>query len=130
VTSGILDSIDGALRDYETGADAMRWVPGDRRELRPASPAARAGIVLVPVPVDTGELHRALNELGGMLARALCPGIEGAAKVFHDLGAALYPSLHRRCLTCHPGRKPKPLTVDGHEYQRRLAARRRRRHGR
>jgi hypothetical protein len=37
--TGILDSIDGALRDHETSADAMRWVPEEERKPAEAGPA-------------------------------------------------------------------------------------------
>lgn len=35
------------------------------------------------------------------------------------------PRRHRRCKTCHPELGPRPLAVDGREYQRRLRNRRR-----
>jgi hypothetical protein len=128
VTAGILDSIDGALRDWEVSADAMRWLPEGERVAAPAVVPAAAIRPPVPVAVtmDAGELARALRDLGEMMARAFRPVFEGAVKLFHDLSAALFPVQHRRCWTCYPERKPKPLAVDGHEYQRRLAARRRR----
>jgi hypothetical protein len=125
VTSGILDQIDGALRDFETSTDAMRWVPEGKREFKPAHTGATA--VGLALTVDTAEFTRALNELGAAVARAFRPVFEDTARQFHALSAALFPVQHRRCVTCHPSRKPKPLAVDGHEYQRRLRARRRRR---
>jgi hypothetical protein len=39
--TGILDAIDGAVADYETGDDAVRWVPGHER--RPAAVPYRPG---------------------------------------------------------------------------------------
>jgi hypothetical protein len=125
VTSGILDQIDGALRDFDTSGDAMRWwVPEGERRPWPDAVAPVAGTI------DTEEFTRALNELGAAITRAFRPVIEDTVRQFHALSAVLFPSQHRRCVTCHPGRKPKPLAVDGHEYQRRLAARRRRKRGR
>lgn len=40
MTDDILDTINGALRDWETSDDAMRWVPQDERtdENRPSEP--------------------------------------------------------------------------------------------
>lgn len=116
MTSGILDQIDGALRDFDTSGDAMRWVPEGGRRPWPDA-----------VTIDTEEFTRSLNEFGEAVIRAFRPVIEDTARQFHALSAALFPVQHRRCATCPPGRKPKPLAVNGHEYQRRLKARRRRR---
>lgn len=135
---GILDSIDGALRDYGTSCDAMRWMPENKRLAAPhrESPAPASGRVSLEPPavlilsVDTEEFARSLNDLAEAMARVLNPVVEDTAKLFHALSHALFPSQHRRCWTCHPSRKPKPLAVNGHEYQRRLRARRRRRAGR
>ena len=140
VTHGILDSIDGALYDFETSKDAMRWVPEDERHAgnRPAAVSpwhdlAGAALVLnspsataLMLTVDADEFNQALNELAAAVTRAFRPVIEDTVKAFHGLSAVLSPELHRKCWTCHPKRKPKPLAVDGHEYQRRLRARRKR----
>jgi hypothetical protein len=37
-----------------------------------------------------------------------------------------HPRKHNRCRTCHPEQYPRPLAVDGREYQRRLRSRRKR----
>jgi hypothetical protein len=138
-TTSVLDSIDGALRDFETSTDAMRWVPEGER-LAAVMPDAPPGPWIpldgatwiapvpasVPVFVDVAEFSRSVNALAEAVNRALRPVFEDTARQFHALSAALYPQRHRRCGTCHPSRKPKPLAVDGHEYQRRLRARRRR----
>lgn len=106
------------------------WIPLGSFEdgtlrVRPAAP---------PAPVDLTEFFRELGqkiaELCRDIMRALLPGCRAAARCFHDLSAALRPALHRRCLTCHPGRKPKPLAVDGHEYRRRQRNRVKRRRSR
>ena len=103
------------------------WVPLGSFEdgtlrVRPATP---------PAPVDLAAFFRELGEqLAGLcrdIMRALMPACRDLARQFHAVSAALYPARHRRCLTCHPERKPKPLAVDGHEYHRRQRARQRRR---
>lgn len=125
--TGILDSIDGALRDFETGRDAMRWLPEESRteETRPdAGDAALVAEVLGRAAAQAAE------DIGRMFA-VLQPAVEAQARaagqLIHNAHRALYPRQHQRCGTCHPWRKPKPLAVDGREYQRRLRARRRRR---
>lgn len=129
MTPGILDVIDGALRDFETSADAMRWVPEEKRKPGPAGVPVMLGLppVAFALTVDTEEFARSLSELGAAIARMLLPVVEDTVKQFHALSMALFPYQHQRCFTCHPARKPRPLAVDGHAYQRRLAARRRRR---
>jgi hypothetical protein len=129
VTPGILDSIDGALRDFETSKDAMRWLPEDKRPDGPASDGIPGGAapVAVAVTVDAEEFARALNDFAEIMARVLRPAVEDTARLFHAISAAFFPDQHLRCHTCHPARRPKPLAVDGHEYRRRMKARQRRR---
>jgi hypothetical protein len=173
VTS-ILDSIDGALQDWKTSPDAMRWSPrlaevkqravadAPPVTLRPGLslagagepwnavgsgvffshpgtsweelPSLSAGILRladVSGPLSPGAVGRpavtgtGLADLGRAIGEAFRPLLDWAKRMFHDLSRLLFPEQHRRCVTCHPSRKPKPLAVDGHEYQRRLKARRR-----
>ncbi len=115
----ILDAIDGALHDYAVSTDAMRWAP---EESRTAS---------APSLDDIGAIFRRLTEDWQRMAEAMRPVVEAhakaCAKFTHSIDRGLWPDRHRRCVTCQPWRKPKPLAVNGHEYQRRLRARRRRR---
>lgn len=137
VSTDILETIDGALLDFDLSTDAMRWCPEGKRVPVPrGTPAAVTPLdgatwtapapVTVDVFVDTAQFTRLLNEFIETLSRAVRPVLDDAARGLHALSAALFPGQHRRCLTCRPSRKPKPLAVDGHEYQRRLRARRRR----
>jgi len=169
-TASALDSIDGALRDYEMSADAMRWVPesarcrvtaasdgsayvrspditaswpelppltfltAGQRELLgslPGSPLRIGPAAALAAPGALPDFFREFARLVDGACRAVIvavlPAAERAARQVHDLSAALAPAEHRRCLTCHPSRKPKPLAVNGHEYHRRQMARRRRR---
>lgn len=119
----VLESIDGALRDFETSKDAMRWLPEDKRAPSPARERVHDPLA-VALTVDVEEFARSLNELIDVLARAFRPVIEDAARQVHSLGAALFPAWHRGCGTCRPERKP--LAVDGREYHRRQQARRKR----
>jgi hypothetical protein len=123
VNTDILGSIDGALRDFETSADAMRWLPGEKRAPSPAGEHVHNPLA-VALTVDVEEFARSLNELIDALARAFRPVSEDTARQFHSLAAALFPARHRRCRTCQPGWKP--LAVDGREYHRRQQARRKR----
>jgi hypothetical protein len=95
VTSGILDVIDGALRDCAVSTDAMRWLPEEEREVAPAGAAP----VLAAVTFDPAPFRMAMEEMG-----------RGLRRLFSDFGTAF-----------------GKLAVDGHAYQRRLAARRKRR---
>jgi hypothetical protein len=72
------------------------------------------------------EWARSLQALGEAIGKALIPVLRAMTESFHALSAALMPREHRRCVTCHPGRKPKPLAVNGHEYRRRQLNRRKR----
>jgi hypothetical protein len=162
---GILDSIDGALRDCTVSGDAMRWVPEGGREASPKQaasvpwidlrgsavvlsrplavrpgafpggpdPAARVPL-LAPAAISgsfSGPLYPqagdALAEFGRAMGDLFRPLLDWAAKMVHEFHLLFFPGEHKRCVTCRPSRKPKPLAVDGHEYQRRLRARRRRR---
>lgn len=178
--TSILDSIDGALHDWETSPDAMRWSPrpaevkqravvgapsvtlrpglslagaggpwtavaGDMLFSHPGTsreelPSLAAGILRLadvsrtfsgpPFPSAADHMARtetALTDVGRVIGDAFRPLLDWAKRMFHDLSRLLFPRQHRRCWTCHPSRKPKPLAVDGHAYQRRLKARRKRR---
>jgi hypothetical protein len=123
VGTDVLESIDGALRDFETSTDAMRWLPEDKRAPSPAGERAHDPLA-VALTVDVEEFARSLNELIDVLARAFRAVVEDAARQVRSLSAALFPARHRRCRTCQPGWKP--LAVDGREYHRRQQARRKR----
>ncbi len=73
------------------------------------------------------QVVQAVSEFGRAMAEMFRPLLEWAARMFHNLSLLFFPKEHRRCLTCHPEKRPKPLAVDGHEYQRRLRSRRKRR---
>lgn len=131
-TSAVLGQIDRTLRDSTVSGDAMRWTPEGGKQPEPSGPPApwhdlRGAVIVFEVNVDTAEFTRALNGLAAAVTRTFLPVVSDTVKGFHALSAALSPGLHRRCVTCRPARVPKPLAVDGREYQRRLAARRRRR---
>jgi hypothetical protein len=95
--------------------------PAARVPLLPA--AGLSGSISGPLYPEAGD---ALAEFGCTLGELFRPLLDWAAKMVHDLHLLFFPPQHRRCWTCHPLRRPKPLAVNGHEYQRRLKARRRR----
>ena len=118
-TSGVLDSIDGALRDYETSGDAMRWAP-------PGSGALAAEASL-GIDAATGLEARILAWAIGAaeaymdhmrrLAEAMRPILVEACKSMCELVAALQPVMEARRLEGSAMRR---------EYRRRSLARRRR----
>lgn len=115
MTLGILDSIDGALRDFETSRDAMRWVPEEKREAAPPEPPAA---VAVSLHVDIESFAGAVQEAAAVLWR-----------FFDDIGTALLgllPVMVAPAEAAGRGERGGKLAVDGREYQRRLHARRRR----
>lgn len=63
----VLAMIDGALADYETGADAMRWVPPDGRTPAPAATA----LATLDLRVDAGPFMRAMRRMTEAVSRAL-----------------------------------------------------------
>lgn len=76
---------------------------------------------------DMTVFARSENEFAAAVSRAFKPVLDYVARLLHDVHRVFFPKRHGRCWTCHPWRKPKPLAVDGHAYQRRMRARRRRR---
>ncbi len=129
----ILDTIDGALRDYETSGDAMRWAPEEKRAASPGLPL-RGGQIsldgsswlpvssdstpLLPAIIDTSQFDAALRQLGEQIAELMRPCREFAksialamapiTKVLNEVKAERVSAMHR-------------------EYHRRSRARRRRR---
>lgn len=75
MTPGILDSIDGALRDFDTSHDAMRWVPVEGRGAAPPGPPAA---VAVSLHVDTDLFACTVRE-----------AVAGLRRFFDDIGTAL-----------------------------------------
>ena len=69
--------------------------------------------------VDMEDFAPSLNAMFEAVGRAFRPVVEDTVKAFHGLSAALSPEIHRKCWTCHPKWRPKPLAVDGHAYHRR-----------
>ena len=103
----ILDTIDGALADYETSADAMRWTPEKRTRQGPLGggqisldgsnwlPVSFDSTPLLPViTIDTSQFEAAVRQAAEQLAElmrpcwefakaialAMAPGREGAER--------------------------------------------------
>ena len=141
MSGDVLDAIDGALRDYDTSHDAMRWVPD--RVICDGGQPLRIGwhqpgsiTVLTPtvIAVDdaTAAAFTALAQRFQALGRATVDMWEPAAKAIADLAHAIdrgiNPGLHNRwCARCRPLANPRPLCIDGAEYRRRQRNRRKRR---
>lgn len=86
----ILDTIDGALRDYETSGDAMRWAPEGKR----------AAVAAADVPVfDLSGFAGAVERM----AEAIRPVVEAQARMCvqftHAIDRGFFPEAHRRCVT-------------------------------
>ena len=117
---GVLDAIDAAVRDYSVSPDAMRWEP-DEPDPTPA--------LAVPLTVDlsafTAMMTRAAEAVGSV-GKALSPLLDGARAAFHVVAYQGDRKHRRRCPTCNPAGFPKPLSINGHEYNRRRRRRRNR----
>lgn len=130
-TDTTLTLIDGALHDWDTSPDAMRWTPD-------AKPAADPidGISMAQLAEGFQLLHDTLTHslssffancsaVFAELADAIGPMLEHAAQ--HEADAEARPSWHeRRCPTCNPRCANTAPWTYGPEYQRRRKARARR----
>ena len=137
-TDAVLEAIDGALADYGTSADAMRWSP-DPELVAPAPP------VMIGVRVDAEAFTRQLAavmdgmaEVGRQVS-AMFAGLNQAALTISGplmkLGADLAhaadvqkrPRWHRRrCPRCNPRGFTSTASPEMRDYRRRLKARARR----
>ena len=118
--SGVLDSIDGALRDYETSGDAMRWAPPGSSAL-----AAEASLEIdATTDLEARILAWAIGAAEAYmdhtrrLAAAMWPILVEACKSMSELAAALQPAIEA---------KRRERSAMRREYRRRSLARRRRR---
>lgn len=109
VTTDILAAIDGAVRDWETSADAMRWSPEPVR-LKPPPP------VWMEVMVDVEGFHRAITgmaETVNQMARGFSEANQSLARALANMGhtwdARDNPKAHVRCARCHPCANPGPM---------------------
>jgi hypothetical protein len=133
VSGDILDAIDGALFDYATSKDAMRWQPPEEQP----EPLLPTPMIPVNIDIDLSGFMRGFEQLGEVMeslvrgfAEALKPVGKFVQRISHDIDAREHPRWHkRRCRTCNPRGNPRPLAVNGHEYRRRRKARMRRNRG-
>lgn len=124
----ILDAIDGALLDWETSQDAMRWTPAEKRPVR----ADDAMAALARTAIDMSGIVRGFQQMGEAMGRALYEMFAPLRKLSATLATIAHmqePGSHGHCRTCHPEQAPRPLAVNGHEYRRRQRARQRRKRG-
>jgi hypothetical protein len=133
-TDSVLVSIDETLDDYITwngrSADAMRWTAGTR------TPRMRV-TVQQPDPEALARSVRVIGDAMRLQAESLKSAFTSIAKMLKEVANANHPSLapaiygddyrrHRRaCRRCNPAGNPKPMRVNGAEYQRRTRSRRR-----
>lgn len=111
----ILDTIDGALRDYEASGDAMRWVPEEKREAPQAVGFSFDQAPLLPViTIDTSQFELAFRQIGEALSRFLRP--------FADFAKSMVPIVETL-----NGVRAERVSAMHREYRRRAVARRRRR---
>lgn len=117
-TSGVLDSIDGAIRDYETSKDAMRWAPPEDRAAA-ETPGDLDGAVNVEARIVAWATSAAEAYMASMrgIAEAMWPILVEACKSMSELAAVLQPVIEARRLEGSAMRR---------EYRRRNLARRRR----
>jgi hypothetical protein len=134
VSGDILDAIDGALDDYATSKDAMRWVPPEDQP----EPLVPTAMIPASINVDLSGFIRGMQQLSeamGSIVRDIAETMQPAGKFAWRLGHAIdadeRPRWHkRRCRECNPRGNPLPLAVNGHEYARRRKARGKRNRGR
>lgn len=106
-TDAVLASADGAVRDWETSSDAMRWRPDRAVPVAPEVP---------PVTIDfatlnrgLSQMHAAFTKMASDFGKALQPFGRILARMGHDLDAENHPRAHVRCRTCHPCANPGPM---------------------
>lgn len=122
MTGDIVDTIDHALRDWETSPDAMRWAPtadadqadADAAHLSYAFPA-RWVLGMPTAPFLTVDLQPFQDELARALEVVLDWVIANRRLIDAWRGLPSYDDHH-----------PKPLPINGQDYHRRRRARRRR----
>ena len=131
MSGDILDAIDGAIADYRTSGDAMRWTPEPSTN-RQATGRVR---ILLDAAAFIGDMRR----VGEQLQRQAVAMNRAAAKIGGRLSKSLKPTsatAHQmvghsdrltrvRCRTCNPRGNPPP-SPHGAAYRRRQRARRRR----
>lgn len=133
MATDVLAMIDGALRDYETGADAMRWTPrtaieapkpighisvgngwvpvsdGGIQLVRAYEQAARA--VRIDIQVDIEQFAAALRLAAETVNRALkplaapCRQLASAAEVIAEARRERLSAMHRECHRRQRGRR-------------------------
>ena len=123
VRVSILDTIDGALRDCEVSADAMRWAPEEKRQARPdAAQISLDGSRWWPVSydctplitIDTSQFEAAFRQMGEVISGFMRSCVEvwdavaPLAEALNQIRAERVSAMHR-------------------EYRRRSSARQRRR---
>ena len=144
-TSSTIATIDGALRDYEASADAMRWAPDrvicDGGGVLPIE--SRDGPSVIPAGLPPREFAVRVIESfalwGSAYIEAATPVIRAFAEAWNKLAAASSHDLsvsflspankrrhRRRCRRCNPWGNPKPSA--GQFRPGPKAARMRRRH--
>ena len=135
--AGVLAAIDGAVRDWETSSDAMRWTPSRLPSLNQAQKetarrlCARTGVdgyaamfmVLDAEPVSSPGAQ--IQAIGRAVASAFAPALAqvGAVcrtlgkafgnlpvqRMAHDLDAGKNPRAHIRCAVCNPCANSGPV---------------------
>ena len=129
MSGDIIDTIDGALRDYETSNDAMRWQPPEDRTAEPPRVAVPAPIAIDMSRIDMSGFVRGIEQMGEAMGRALNDAFAPLRKLTAAVAVIAHmqePGSHGHCRTCHPEQAPQPLAVNGHDYRRRQRARVRR----
>lgn len=122
-TSSLLDSIDGALRDYETSADAMRWAPPEGRDSAAYAslddPAADLDARILAWAIGSAEAYMTQMR---QLAEVCWPTLAEAGKRLCEL---IGPVL--RMIADAEESRRRAGSAMRCEYRRRTLARRRRR---
>ena len=118
-TSGVLDSIDGAIRDYETSKDAMRWAPPESRAATAEALPEIDAVTDIEARIVAWAIGAAEAYMASMrrIGEVMWPILVEACKSMSELAAVLQPVIEARRLEDSAMRR---------EYRRRSLARRRR----
>jgi hypothetical protein len=111
----ILDTIDGALGDWATSGDAMRWspepgkvpagLPGFQEQIS-LEALTRLAEAVRPVMMSMAQFAEGMRSVGDAIL-----GLKGvqASFVIYDECCLLVPCASARCRACNPRGNPPPV---------------------
>lgn len=120
--SDVLGAIDGALRDYETGPDAMRWTadPAARQSIAIGADAGVSAAVFLDIQATATQFGARLAEVGTGLRQVyavLGKAVGTMSGSLNEFGVRWTHAIARendrrhrvRCGYCNPAGNPPPV---------------------